>query len=253
MSVLRFGAAAVAAAVLGMSAASAADLGGPRYGSIKDEPVYEKPFSWTGFYIGAHGGYAWGEFEDEGNPAADPKRIKGGFGGAQIGYNYQRPNNIVLGIEADISIGGPGKDWLGHKISGNQHDPYFGSDEVEWFGTVRARAGYAMGRFLPYVTGGVIFGENKHSLGCDRSVAPGGSTGCRAGEFETSDSKLSVGWVVGAGVEYALRDNWTIKAEYLYADIGTGKVDLVDPNYPNIQRDFDGHMNLVRAGINYKF
>ena len=252
MGLLRCVASAALAVALGVSAASAAALGGAPYGSIKDTP-YEKPCSWTGFYIGAHGGYGWGEFEDVGNPNADPKDIKGGFGGLQAGYNVQMPSNIVLGIEADISIGGPGKSWLGHQINGNPFDPYFGSDEVEWFGTLRGRAGYAFGRFMPYVTGGLIWSNNKHGLGCDRAIAPGGLPGGCAASFDVSDSDLAFGWVAGFGAEYAFRDNWTIKAEYLYADIGTGKVSLVDPNWPNVQRDFDGHMNIIRAGINYKF
>ncbi len=255
MKALRWLASVAVATTMGAGVASAADLGGMPYGSIKDEPVYQKPFSWTGFYVGAHGGYSWGEFDDKGNPAADSKKIDGGFGGIQLGYNVQLPSNLVLGVEADVSLGGPGKDWLGYKESGNQHDPYYGSDEVKWFGTLRARAGYAFGRFMPYITGGLIWSDNKHSLGCDQSVAPGGSNGCGGGanEFDTSSSDIEFGWVAGIGAEYAFADNWTFKAEYLYADIGSGKVSLVDPSYPNIQRDFDGHMNLVRAGINYKF
>ena len=252
MKALRWLASVAVATTMGASVASAADLGGMPYGSIKDEPVYQKPFSWTGFYIGAHGGYGWGEFDDKGNPNADSKKIDGGFGGIQLGYNVQLPSNLVLGVEADVSLSGVGKSWLGHKESGNQFDPYYGSDESKWFGTLRARAGYAFGRFMPYVTGGLIWSDNEHSLGCDPAAAPGGTRGCGT-LFDTKDSKVSFGWVIGAGAEYALTNNWTIKGEYLYGEIDTGKVSLVDPNYPAVKRDFDGHMNLVRAGINYKF
>ena len=221
-------------------------------GSLKDAPSDGAPFDWTGTYIGAHGGYGWGEFQDVGNPAADKKKVDGGFGGIQAGYNWQSPSNIVFGVEADVSFGGPGKDWLGHVVSGNRFDPYYGSDEVERFGTVRARIGYAHGRLLPYITGGLLWSTNKHSLGCDKAVAPGGSNGCNT-KFNTSDTETSVGWTVGGGIELALDSHWSFKGEYLYGNIDTGKVTLVDPNYPAVKRDFDGDMNLVRAGLNYRF
>jgi outer membrane immunogenic protein len=220
-------------------------------GSLKDGH-YEPEFNWSGLYIGVHGGYGWGEFHDVGNPAADKKKIDGGFGGVQVGYNWQSPSNVVFGIEADVSLGGPEKDWLGHVVSGNQFDPYYGSDEVKWSGTVRGRLGLAYGRFLPYITGGLVWSENEHTLGCDKLVAPGGSNGCKT-KFNTSDTEAAFGWVVGGGLEVALDSNWSVKAEYLYSDIGTGKVSLIDPNYPAVRRDFDGHENSVRGGLNYRF
>ena len=238
---------AAALFAMGLSTAGAADL---TYEPAPVAPAIEA-FNWTGFYVGVHGGYGWGHTQDTHNPNAFGQTLTGGFGGAQIGYNYQLQNNIVLGAEADIAYSGVGKDWGGS----NQFDPYYGEDKIDWSGTIRARVGYSADRFMPYLTGGLAWANVDHKLGCDRNRVAVTIGGCNAA-FETSKSDTAWGWTVGAGVEYAVTNNVTVKAEYLYTDLGKNDVTLVDVNYPTNpvnNREFDTSYNSVKLGLNYKF
>lgn len=219
-------------------------------------PVEYSAFSWTGGYLGAHAGYGWGRSHDVNNPDASRQKTKGGFGGLQAGYNWQFDNNVVLGAEADVSFGSVKKNWGG----ANVNDPYYGSDKLSTNGTVRARLGYAVDRFLPFVTGGLAWGQTKYSLGCDSARVSATIGNCYSkAAFETSEKKNVVGWTAGAGLEYAVTDNWTIKTEYLHKNFGKNRVSLTDPNviggpkeFVN-NRNFKTSVNEVRIGVNYKF
>lgn len=243
-----------AVAMLAGTSAFAADA------IVYNEPAPVAPdaiFSWTGGYIGVHGGYAWGKTHDKNNPAAEKKDIDGGLGGFQAGYNWQLDNNLVVGIEGDVSFGSVSEKWK----DSDPNSGYYTEDKISTVGTLRARLGYAAGNFMPYLTGGLAIGKTKHALGCDTSlVAVPGPGGCTAGttpraEFETSKSDTSTGYAVGVGGEYAFTNNWTFKAEYLYTDLGKNKVTLVDPNFPTAihDRKFDTNFSTVRVGVNYKF
>lgn len=240
-----------AVAMLAGTSAFAADA------IVYNEPAPVAPdaiFSWTGGYIGVHGGYAWGKTHDKNNPAAVKKDIEGGLAGVQAGYNWQLDNNLVLGVEGDVSFGSVNDKWR----DDNQYSGYYTEDKVTALGTLRARLGYAAGNFMPYVTGGLAIGKTKHTLGCDGDLArtPGGSCNSdRTREFHTSKSDTSTGYVVGFGGEYAFTNNWTFKAEYLYTDLGKNKVTLIDPHFPATinARKFDTNFSTVRVGVNYKF
>lgn len=203
------------------TAAMAADL--PVY---QAEPAYVAPvaYDWTGLYVGVNGGYAWGEAD----AGIDPE---GWMIGGTVGYNQQF-GQFVAGIEADLaytdiddSVSFAGTTAGGAAFTG---DADF---ELNYLATVRGRLGYAWDRTLVYVTGGVAFGETEASA----SVTTGGVT------TSASDDDTSVGYVLGAGVEYAFTDNWSAKAEYNYVDLGDAAGDS----------DFDAH--LVKVGLNYKF
>jgi len=101
------------------------------------------------------------------------------------------------------------------------------SSKLDYFGTVRARLGYAFDRVLPYVTGGLAWGNNK--------ITANG----------VSQSNTSTGWTAGAGVEYALTNNWTARAEYLYMDLGKSGFQAVG--------DAGLTASTARLGVNYKF
>lgn len=236
-------------ALLVSTSAFAADLAVPE---VPVEPA--AVFSWTGAYVGVLGGYGWGDTQDTNNPAADKKEIDGGFGGFTVGYNYQFDNNIVLGVEGDIAFGSISNDWE----DPNQFSGYFTEDKVEAMGTLRARLGYAVENFMIYGTGGLAIGKTKHVLGCDADLVDAGVGSCAsnpAREFEDSGSDVAVGYSVGAGAEYAFTNNWTVKAEYLYTDLGTSEVTLSDPGFPAAidDREFDTKFHAVRIGLNYKF
>lgn len=174
-------------------------------------------FTWTGFYVGAHAGYAFGTTRSTG--AGGFNDPDGFIGGGQIGYNYQI-DRFVVGLEADIS---------GTDIKSRGPGVGFGASKatVDYLGTVRLRAGYAIDRFLPYLTGGLAYGGSNVRI-------PGVG----------SKDSTTVGWTLGGGVEYAFTNNWTARIEGLYVDlpretVGTAKV---------------GHeFGVVRAGVNYKF
>jgi len=203
----------VGATLLFAGPALAADLGRPA-------PVYKAPpppvvFSWTGFYIGAHGGYGWAT-----NDGLD---MKGGFGGGQVGYNYQI-NNFVLGLEGDFA----GAD-ISQSVSGI--DPTTGapvSAKVSFnsLASARGRLGIAFGNALIYGTGGGGWADVKASISSPL--------------FGTlSGSKWESGWTAGAGIEYAIQPNWSVKLEYLRygIDVESVKVDI----------------DTIKAGINYRF
>lgn len=161
-----------AAALLALaSPAKASDI------SYKDAPDYGSPAMWTGFYVGVHGGWAqgnWnGELQYQGETDAafkDPKRSLDGdgwIGGFQVGANRQI-DQIVLGVEVDASFG----DFSGTGVYGTDNvagHPDGGwtktfDMQMDWFGTARVRAGYAVGRYLPYITGGLAFAQTSADL-----------------------------------------------------------------------------------------
>ena len=173
------------------------------------------------------------------------------IGGGQVGYNWQF-NQVVLGLEADFQ--GSGQQGDGDPIyavaAGN---PFAGvpggaaatityTDKLEWFGTVRARAGWAMDRWLPYVTGGWAYGHGSIS-GTTTTTTPTTATFSASQDYS--------GWTVGGGVEWAFMNNWSAKVEYLYIDFGDGSNFAASPMLNIVT----GRMtdNIVRAGVNYKF
>jgi len=220
-------------------AAQAADLTTP----YEPVPAPAPAFSWTGVYIGAHGGYSWADFTSEPTDAYGGLKPDGWFGGGQAGYNYQFSNNVVLGIEADASFGSQKDDistLLGDPLENAFALDY--STKIDSFGTVRARAGYAIDRFLPYVTGGLAWANAE--LDFHRSVTADGTV---VVDNSASDKQTFTGWTLGAGLEYAVTNNVTAKVEYLYADLGSKDFDLGTP----VRADLT--TQTVKFGINYKF
>jgi outer membrane immunogenic protein len=221
-------------------------------------------YNWTGFYLGVNLGGSWGREShelfngpggnSEGGFTHDPDGV---IGGGQIGYNWQFApwfgwgTGTVLGIEADIQ-GSSQRS----RIDGAFSDPIFGpvtfsggvEDKLDWFGTVRGRAGIAFDRVLWYATGGWAFGEAKLDEGALTSSNAAGVIASTA--FSTSNRMD--GWTVGGGIEWAFLGNWTAKFEYLYIDFGS-RGNVAIPGGPFIIAS--GHFidNVARAGVNYKF
>lgn len=218
--------AGIAAASL-TSAVQAADLPPPR------EPVppsvVAPVFSWTGFYVGAHFGYGWGKSEWAAFPAATfvSPSTNGIFGGGQIGYNYQI-NNFVLGLEGDIGYFG-----VQRSVNLGAAAPVIVSWRNRWDASIRGRAGVALDRTLLYVTGGVAFADLRLA-----ASTPGGSV---------SETQTRTGWTVGAGVEYALTPNWTVRGEYLYANYGSKTF------FSALTPPISLQTHKVRIGVNYLF
>jgi outer membrane immunogenic protein len=215
------------AALLGTTAlAAAADLPSRGYAPA---PVYAAPiFTWTGFYIGLNAGYGGDKNTYSINGFGNVASItSGGFiGGGQIGYNYQFAGTaFVLGLEADLQA---------TNIQGKVTILGLGiGTKLDYLGTARARLGYA---FLPnalfYVTGGLAYGSVKTNVA--NIISFGGT---------------NTGWTAGAGIEYALTQNWSLKTEYLYVDLGK-KNSLL---FPGLSVGVKNTEHIVRAGLNYRF
>ncbi len=250
-------------------AASAADLPSRR-GVVEAPAVYVPPaFTWTGFYAGVNAGYSFsndgratttgsGGFETLVGAGVAPGSLRVGddgfIGGGQIGYNWQY-GQFVLGIEADIQYidNKGGSAFVGAPILGTQLITA-ASSELTYLGTVRGRLGYlAFDRTMIYATGGLAYGDVEYTANVN-----GVQNAALAYAGRRSDTKF--GWTIGGGVEYALTNNWTLKGEYLYYDLGKDNVATAGnaaalaalPGVAYTNRvETTGH--IVRAGLNYKF
>jgi outer membrane immunogenic protein len=203
--------AAVAAATVAATSAVAADL--PRSQPYYSSPAVPAGYNWAGMYVGANVGYQWGRTT---NSTTRPDGIEGGL---QAGYNWQS-GPWVFGVEGDIDA-----SWI--KGSGTCGGLTCETKNT-WLGTVRGRLGYAIDRFMPYVTGGLAVGDIKNNI---------------SGIGSASDTKA--GWTVGGGLEYAFNGPWSAKVEYLYVDLGRGGAIAGS--------DAKFQTNIVRAGLNYRF
>ena len=184
-------------------------------------PVYSPPpvvvyYNWTGCYLGLNGGYGWREDRNVDatigviSSNVDSLGASGGFGGGQVGCNYQA-GPAVFGIETDFQGSGISKSFGPTVLTGPLVGTFNGSDKLKWFGTLRGRLGYAADRVLLYVTGGLAYANNSFEFtGVDLV----------GNNFTISDSTTKTGYVLGAGVEWAVAGSWTVKAEYQYLSFG---------------------------------
>jgi outer membrane immunogenic protein len=210
--------------------AFAADLPARTYTKA---PVYKAPeaiYNWTGFYIGGHVG---GAFPGSNSLEGSDARF---MGGVQGGFDYQFSNNWVIGAEAQYSWltggGGGGVAFPGGTvITGN-------TDQI---GSVTGRLGYAFGPTLLYAKGGYAWRGNDNL-----NVATAGV----AVPF-TVDGNHHDGWTVGAGVEYMLTSNWSIKGEYQYYNFGG--TTFTNGPAPIVGSHFHDDDHTVKLGINYRF
>jgi outer membrane immunogenic protein len=201
-----------------VSVASAADLASRPYTKA---PALAPGYNWSGFYIGAMGGFAW----DSGN--------NGGFGGGTIGYNWQFPGSqFVFGIEVDAA-GSSLKD------SASLFVPnvglFSGEDKMDALGSVTGRAGVAVDAALFYAKGGYAWANNKLSVS-----APG---------FSASDSHIHSGYTIGGGVEYMFAPSWSAKAEYMFTHLEGQTYTLAGIAFDSGTAEF----NTFKVGVNYHF
>jgi outer membrane immunogenic protein len=178
-------------------------------------------------------------------------RPQGWIAGVQAGYNWQ-VNQFVFGIEADASwLNGTSSraavfGALGPSAAGTFMND---SSKESFLATVRPRLGFAVGQALFYATGGVAFGTVRTT---DQLGFPGNFLDT------TNASTTRTGWTAGAGAEYAFTNNWSVKAEYLYVDLGTTRVGLVCTVAPcvAVNDSVVSHRytdNIGRIGLNYRF
>lgn len=211
-----------------------------------DAIVYEEPapvvvapvFSWTGGYLGGQIGYGWGKSRFSDSFDAINVKPDGFLGGLYAGYNFDLGNSVVLGIDGDVTYNNLKDSYSVTDVDGTDSL----ESKLRWSGAVRARAGYAVDRFLPYIAGGVAFGSVKNTLSSTDIDAP----------FSSSQSKTLTGWTAGAGVDYAATDNIIVRLEYRYTDYGRKDFTFSDGIDSVSVRD-KFKTNEVRLGVAYKF
>ena len=220
----------ILAACAGLAAAAAAlpsaaaDLEGPIYSVPPYPSDYIAPFAWTGFYVGINAGYGFGtsNWTNSSGTSGDFP-INGALVGGTAGFNWQT-GVWVWGLEGDFNAA-----WL----KGSGCGGGFCQTSDTWLGTARGRIGYATGLFMPYITGGAAFGDVRM-----RPFAA------------TTQSETKVGWTIGAGVEFAVYGAWSLKAEYLYVDLGKTNCSITVCGLVN---EVTFTTNIVRGGLNYRF
>ena len=184
-------------------------------GDFPAAPYYNAPqayaaYNWAGPYIGGTLGYEWGSVSN------NPTHPSGVAGGIEGGFNWQH-GNFVYGGEADFSLSGAEDTFAPWQFSN------------PWFGTVRGRAGVAVGNVLIYGTAGLAYGE---------------LTADTAGNL--SEHHTSFGWVAGVGAEVGFSPHWSAKAEWLYLDFSDRGFSVTGTNNGLAA-------NLLRLGVNYHF
>jgi outer membrane immunogenic protein len=244
--------------------------------------------NWTGFYVGAYAGGAWGHSDAVTNApctatssppgyfctttvglanglavsAAGTGSMSGsGFtGGGQLGYNWQI-NNVVYGLETDFGafkLDGSRQASAHYPVGVGIVSPAYiftvgSSFNTNWLFTARGRLGWTSSNMLFYGTGGLALTRLEVSqFFTDTNTPPFAMGG--------SNAATKVGWTLGGGVEWALNKNWSAKAEYLYVDFGsvtvnsTGTGTYAGTGYSQaISTSADLTAHIARVGVNYKF
>ena len=284
MKISTFAAALAASTIAG--SAFAADLP-----ARKAAPAYIAPapiMTWAGFYIGLNAGATFGGNNTAnivstsllpGNAAAAALAALGTgafgnnnngtnvafIGGGQIGWNWQS-GGFVAGLEADIQGIAGRRNQQNNVTLGAvggatilQTVPTGG--QLQWLGTVRGRVGFAVSpSWLLYATGGLAYGGvNSNNNNGFSQVSIAGPALAGFGVSDNRGGNVRLGWTVGGGAEWMISQNWSVKAEYLYFDLGNRTsngvaIDAVTGltylGYQTSQRT-NGH--IARVGLNYHF
>ena len=230
---------------------------------IAMQPIY----SWSGYYIGANGGWASGQFATDVTPFPSAAQFvnllpqtldpapKGYFGGAQFGHNMQS-GFAVLGWESDIQSGLSGSV-VEAPIIQNNGTPFPGvgnnltvSRKLDYWTTSRIRLGTTIlnPRLMVYGTFGVAGGQFTDSA--TTNFRPAGTT-----IYTSSVSEVRYGLVAGGGVEWAVTDNLSLKGEYLYMEFAaSSNFAYPTPALPpfSVLYNFRNTMQVARGGLNFK-
>jgi opacity protein-like surface antigen len=200
-------------------------------------------YNWTGPYIGLYLGTDWGDedWKFSNNARVNPD-FAGTMGGGQAGYNLQL-GRIVVGIEGEYGAGNA----HGGVSCPNMN---FFTCEADTHGLAMftGRIGTTWGRALFYAKGGLAVGEVEAGAKVNAPSNPFGGLIPLAFTPGVRTSNWQTGWTVGGGMEFALTNRWSAKAEYMYYDLG-------DDTFKTFSTDtgtrVDTHGNLVRIGVNY--
>lgn len=231
----------VAVLAIGLAPAFAADLPSRKAAPpqmFSPVPVY----SWQGFYLGASIGYGWESANNTFGTVVAAASPSGVIGGGYIGYNWLAGQSFVLGLEGDIEGSGiqQNRTVAALPVLGLGVGLALGNSiniSNTFRASVRARAGVTMDRALLYVTGGMAYGQFAATMRWGNALSETWSNG-------------RAGWTVGAGLDYALTNNWIARVEYRFTSYG---------NFSRVSPIFGGTItqrvndNAIRVGVAYKF
>lgn len=257
----------------------------------KAEPLLPPPPPpmWTGFYAGLNIGGTWGNNNGLNVSTWPTKDLSGywttaapltgghasqgaaGFiGGGQAGYNWRsdlQGHGVVVGFEADIQ-GVAGSSGFGQApfsaavLTFSNHDSFgtysttSSANALSYLGTARGRLGYLVSpSLLIYGTGGLAYGGASLSLNQFQQF------GIALGSSYANTAKTLAGWTAGGGVEWMFLPNWSVKAEYLFYNLGALSTSntFVAFSPSGGQWTYDAYAsrtfsgNIVRAGLNHHF
>jgi high affinity Mn2+ porin len=238
--------------MMAINFAAAADL--TSSGNATTSNAGPATYDWSGFYVGGHIGYAWGNSTwaatgADGNAfgslnfsqGIDSFSEAGSWNeGVQFGYNATLRNQVLLGVEADFTF--PAYQNLSGISTGGAatyaavDDSY--TDTLLASGTVRARIGYAAGNWLFYATGGLAWTDDQVTLARQSSG------------LSQSFTFQRVGWAAGVGAEFPITGHWTGKLEYLFTEYGYST-----ENFSSLLDRINSNLSLqeMRVGVNYQF
>jgi len=217
----------IAAAISGSAMAADPTVQAPVYARSVKAP----PYNWSGLYLGANVGGAWSNrtlnvagttWDDPGSTAF--------IGGFQLGYNLQA-GHFLVGVEGDF-------DWVtfgrpGFTVSSPLGPVQF-FDRQKWISTVAARFGIAVDRWLTYGKVGGGWAQDSAAL-----TFPSGAP-------IWTDTNTHGGWLLGGGIEYGFKPNWTVKLEYDYLKLGNWTA-------PTVPAEWRRDVQMIKMSINYKF
>jgi outer membrane immunogenic protein len=217
---------------------------------------------WAGLYLGVNRGFGGSVISGDvflpssiqgvGVFGQNENRSSGFIAGGQVGYNYQFSNRFILGAETDFQWSDIKASYQSATLSNNSAltenvDARIG---LNWFGTLRGRVGYSLGRLQPYVTGGLLYGQ----------LQGAGSPFLGSNSLTTGSLRQTkLGWAMGGGVDIALSENLSARSEYLYLSMtgvgGSAGGVILSSSVP-VAGTFGTYgfgAHLVRGGLNYRF
>jgi outer membrane immunogenic protein len=215
-------------------------------GSVMIAPVMaadlEEPppevYDWSGIYIGAHGGYGFGDVEYDTSLTGEniQSDIDGFIGGGHLGWNWQM-DSVVFGGEASFT----GTDLDGDNDSGVAGVNLDG--DVSWYALFGGKLGFAADRTLFYAKGGYAYGE----------IGTAGQNANIPDAFSNDENHH--GWFIGGGIEYAWMDDVIVGAEYNFIDLGGERNHngITTAGIPYVNEDVEAQIHAVTARVSFKF
>jgi len=198
--------------------------------AIAADPGYD----WSGFYAGIQGGYSWADSAIDDGIGFDPEiTVEGAYGGGVLGAQWQF-DHIVIGVEGEANLSdADGSEDVSPPL-GN-----FVTGDIDWFGSISGKLGFAMDRWMVFGTAGLAFAD-----------ATTGQNGDIIQILE-EEKESFVGYTVGGGIDFAMTDNVIVGVQYRYYDFGSEFVTFPSGDYTD--RDFDLTQDTISAHLIFKF